>query len=64
MAVNHVQQEINKLDAQSAASQIRPKPGKHHPRETPHQVEIQQAMVHSKAFEKSIYTGVHFQFYK
>jgi hypothetical protein len=31
----------------SAASQIIPKPGKHHLRETPHQVEKQQAMVHS-----------------
>jgi hypothetical protein len=31
----------------SAASQIRPKLVKHHPRETPHQVETQQAIVHS-----------------
>jgi hypothetical protein len=30
-----------------AASQIRAKPSKHHPRETPHYVETQQAMVHS-----------------
>jgi hypothetical protein len=47
MAVNHVTQEIIKPDALRAASQIRPKPGKHHLRETPHQVETQQAMIHS-----------------
>jgi hypothetical protein len=47
IAVNHVRQEIIKPDALSAPSQIRPKPGKPHPRETPHQVETQQAMVHA-----------------
>jgi hypothetical protein len=33
--------------AVSHVSQIRPKRGKHHPRETPHQLEKQQAMAHS-----------------
>jgi hypothetical protein len=47
MALNHVRQEIIKSDALSAAFQMKSKPGKHHPRETSHQVETQQAMVHS-----------------
>jgi hypothetical protein len=46
MAANHVRQEIIKPDGLSAVSQIGPKPGKHHPPETPRQVETQQAMVH------------------
>jgi hypothetical protein len=41
MAANHVRQEFIKPDLLRAASQIRLKPGKHHPRETPHQVDIQ-----------------------
>jgi hypothetical protein len=47
MAVNHDRQELIKPDVLSAASQIRPKPGKHHHQETPYQFETQQAMVHS-----------------
>jgi hypothetical protein len=47
MAVNHVQPEIIKPDALRAASQIRPRPGKHLPRDTPHQANTQQAMIHS-----------------
>jgi hypothetical protein len=46
MAVNHVQQESSSLTL-STASQIGPNPDKHHPRGNSHEVETQQAMVHS-----------------